>query len=140
MSPHPRMTAGQYIAHFNPNEPHEDGDQELSDAESRVGDTPAENLAMGWTMKLHIMVPKADAFFHDVLTRTLDTYYHEWEAMLEYHCKEYSHPMTNSYWETELWVKTVDPTTRVLLMVRNANIIPSLNAQYNGKSIISAWL
>jgi hypothetical protein len=39
-----------------------------------VGDTSMENPAMWWTTKLHIMVPKADAFFHDVLTRTLDTY------------------------------------------------------------------
>jgi hypothetical protein len=66
------------------NEPHEDGDQELSDAESRVGDTSMENPVMGWTMKLQIMVPKADIFFHDVLTRTLDTYYYDWEATLEY--------------------------------------------------------
>jgi hypothetical protein len=43
----------------------------------------------------------------------LDIYYHEWEATLEYRCKEYSHPMMNSYWETELWVKIVDPTTSV---------------------------
>jgi hypothetical protein len=107
------MTTTQYIAHFKPNEPHEDGDQELSDAESRVGDTSMVNLAIGWTMKLHIMVSKADAFFHDVLTRTLDTHYHEWEATLEYRCKEYSHPMMNSYWETKLLVKTVDPTTRM---------------------------
>jgi hypothetical protein len=74
MSPHPRMTAAQYIAHFKPNEPYEDGDQELSDAKSRVGDTSMENPAMGWTMKLHIMVPKVDVFFHDVLTRTLGSY------------------------------------------------------------------
>jgi hypothetical protein len=40
------MTAAQYIAHFKPKEPHEDGDQELSDAESRVGDTSMENPAM----------------------------------------------------------------------------------------------
>jgi hypothetical protein len=59
------------------------------------------------------MVPKADAFFHDVLTRTLDTYYHDWEATLEYRCKEYIHPLMNSYWETELRVKTIDHTTRV---------------------------
>jgi hypothetical protein len=77
MSPHPRMTAAQYIAHFKPNEPHEGGDQELLDAESRVGDTSMENPALGWTTKLHIMVPKADVFFHNVLTRTLDTYYYE---------------------------------------------------------------
>jgi hypothetical protein len=91
------MTTAQYIAHFKPNEPHEDGDQELSDAESRVGDTSMENPTLGWTTKLHIMVPKADVFFHDVLTRTLDTYYYDWEATLEYRCKEYSHPMTDSY-------------------------------------------
>jgi hypothetical protein len=41
------MTVAQYIARFKPNEPHEDGDQELSDAESRVGDTSMENLVMG---------------------------------------------------------------------------------------------
>jgi hypothetical protein len=112
MSPHPHLTAAQYIAYFKPNEPHEVGDQELSDAESRVGDTSMENPAMGWTMKLHIMLPKADSFFHDVLTRMLDTYYYDWEATLEYRCKEYIHPLMNSYWETELWVKTIDPTTR----------------------------
>jgi hypothetical protein len=72
-----------------------------------------ENPAMGWTTKLHIMLPKADAFFHDMLTRTLDTYYHDWEATLEYRCTEYIHPLMNSYWETELWVKTIDPTTGV---------------------------
>jgi hypothetical protein len=71
-----------------------------------------ENSVMGWTIKRHIMVPKADVFFHDVLTRTLDTYYYDWEATLEYRCKEYNHPMMDSYWETELWVKTIDPTTR----------------------------
>jgi hypothetical protein len=77
-----------------------------------VGDTSMENSVMGWTIKRHIMVPKADVFFHDVLTRTLDTYYYDWEATLEYRCKEYNHPMMDSYWETELWVKTIDPTTR----------------------------
>jgi hypothetical protein len=69
------MTAAQYIAHFKPNEPHEDGDLELSDAESRVRDTSMESPTMGWTTKLYIIVPKADAFFHDVLTRTLDIHY-----------------------------------------------------------------
>jgi hypothetical protein len=58
------------------------------------------------------MVPKADAFFHDMLTRTLDNYYYDWEATLEYRCTEYSHPWMDSYWETELWVKTRDPTTK----------------------------
>jgi hypothetical protein len=56
---------------------HVNGDQELSDAESRVGDTPMEDSVMGWTMKLQIMVPKADVFFHDMLTRTLDNYYYD---------------------------------------------------------------
>jgi hypothetical protein len=83
------------------------GDQEISDAESRVGDTSMENSVMVWTMKLHIMVPKADVFFHDMLTRTLDTYYYDWEATLEY-----NHPLMDSYWETELWVKTMNPTTK----------------------------
>jgi hypothetical protein len=71
-----------------------------------------ENPAMGWTTRLHFMLPKADAFFHDVLTRMLDTYYYNWEATLEYCYKEYAHPLMNSYWETDLWVKTIDPTTR----------------------------
>jgi hypothetical protein len=91
------MFAAQYIARFKPNEPHEDGDQEISDAKSRVRDTSMANSVMGWTTKLHIMVPKAVVFFHDMLTRTLDTYYYNWEAMLEYHCKEYSYPMMDSY-------------------------------------------
>jgi type IV secretory pathway component VirB8 len=47
--------------------------------------------------KLHIMVPKADVFFHDMLTRTLDNYYYDWEATLEYRYKEYSHPLMDSY-------------------------------------------
>jgi hypothetical protein len=64
------MSAAQYIARFKPQEPHVDGDQEISDAESRVGNTSMENSVMGWTTKLHIMVPKADVFFHDMLTRT----------------------------------------------------------------------
>jgi hypothetical protein len=68
MSPYPHLLAAQYVARFKPQEPYEDGDQELSDAESRVGDTPMENVVMGWTTKFHIMVPKADAFFHDMLT------------------------------------------------------------------------
>jgi hypothetical protein len=71
------MNVAQYLAHFKPNEPGDEDDQGLSDAESRVGDTQEENPAMGWTTKLQSMVPKADAFFHDILTRTLDTYY--WE-------------------------------------------------------------
>jgi hypothetical protein len=112
MPPHPRLFAAQYIARFKPQEPHIDGDQELSDAESRVGDTPMEDVVMGWTTKFQIMVPKADAFFHDMLTRTLDNYYYDWEATLEYRCTEYSHPWMDSYWETELWVKTRDPTTK----------------------------
>ena len=112
MSPYPRLSAAQYVARFKPQEPYEDGDQELSDAESRVGDTPMENVVMGWTTKLHIMVPKADAFFHDMLTRTLDNYYYDWEATLEYRSAEYSHPWMDSYWETELWVKKRDPTTK----------------------------
>jgi hypothetical protein len=106
------MSAAQYIGRFKPQEPYVDGDQEISDAESRVRDTSMENSVMGWTMKLHIMVPKADVFFHDMLTRTLDNYYYDWEATLEYRCKEYNHPLVDSYWETELWVKTVDPTTK----------------------------
>jgi hypothetical protein len=91
------MSAAQYIGRFKPQEPHVDGDQEISDAESRVGDTSMENSVMGWTTKLHIMVPKADVFFHDMLTRTLDNYYYDWEATLEYRCKEYSHPLMDSY-------------------------------------------
>jgi hypothetical protein len=58
------------------------------------------------------MVPKADVFFHDMLTRTLDNFYYDWEATLEYHYKEYSHSLMDSYWEIELWVKTMDPTTK----------------------------
>jgi hypothetical protein len=106
------MSVAQYVGCFKPQEPHIDGDQEISDAESRVGDTLKENSVMGWTTKHHIMVPKADVFFYDMLTRTLDNYYYDWEAMLEYHCKEYSHPLMGSYWETELWVKTMDFTTK----------------------------
>jgi hypothetical protein len=41
------MNVAQYLAHFNSNEPREEDDQELSDAESRVGDTQEENPAMG---------------------------------------------------------------------------------------------
>jgi hypothetical protein len=107
------MNIAHYLAHFKSNEPRDEDDQELSDAESRVGDTQEENPAMGWTTKLHSMVPKADAFFHDILTRTLDTYYWEWEATLEYHCKEHRHPLLSSHWEAEVWVKSVDPTTKV---------------------------
>jgi hypothetical protein len=103
------MFVAQYVGRFKP---HIDGDQEISDAESRVGDTSKKNSVMGWTTKLHIMVPKADVFFHDMLTRTLDNYYYDWEAKLEYRCKEYSHPLMGSYWETKLWVKTMDPTTK----------------------------
>jgi hypothetical protein len=77
MSPHPRMSVAQYISRFKPQEPHVDGDQEISDAESRVEDTSMENSVMGWTTKLHIMVSKADVFFHDMLTRTLDNYYYD---------------------------------------------------------------
>jgi hypothetical protein len=91
------MFVAQYVGHFKPQEPHFDGDQEISDAESRVGDTLKENSFMGWTTKHHIMVPKTDVFFHDMLTRTLDNYYYNWEATLEYHCKEYSHPLMGSY-------------------------------------------
>jgi hypothetical protein len=97
MPPHPRLSAAQYIAHFKPQEPHVDGDQELSDAESRVGDTPMNDVVMGWTTKIQIMVPKADASFHDMLTRTLDNYYYDWKATLEYRCTEYSHPWMDSY-------------------------------------------
>jgi hypothetical protein len=64
------LSAAQYIARFKPQEPYVDGDQEISDAESRVGDTPIEDSVMGWTTKLQIMVPKADVFFHDMLIRT----------------------------------------------------------------------
>jgi hypothetical protein len=106
------MSVAQYVGRFKPQEPHIDGDQDISDAKSRVGDTLKENSVMGWTTKHHIMVLKADVFFHDMLTRTLDNYYYDWEATLEYHCKEYSHPLVDSYWETELWVKTMDSTTK----------------------------
>jgi hypothetical protein len=91
------MSVAQYVGRFKPQEPYFDGDQEISDAESRVGDTLKENSVMGWTTKHHIMVPKADVFFHDMLTRTLDNYYYDWEATLEYHCKEYSHLLMGSY-------------------------------------------
>jgi hypothetical protein len=52
---------------------------------------------MRWTMKFQIMIPKADAFFHDMLTRTLDNYCYDWEATLEYRCMEYSHPWMDYY-------------------------------------------
>jgi hypothetical protein len=39
MPPHPHMNVAQYLAHFKPNEPRDEDDQELSNAESRVGDT-----------------------------------------------------------------------------------------------------
>jgi hypothetical protein len=71
------MSAAQYIGRFKPQEPHVDGDQEISDVESRVGDTSMDNSVMGWTTKLHIMVSKANVFFHDMLTRTLDNYYYD---------------------------------------------------------------
>jgi hypothetical protein len=38
--------------------------------------------------------------------------FYDWEATLEYRCKEYSHPLMESYWETKLWVKKMDPTTK----------------------------
>jgi hypothetical protein len=41
------MSAAQYIGRFKPQEPHVDGDQEILDAKSRVGDTSMENLVMG---------------------------------------------------------------------------------------------
>jgi hypothetical protein len=91
------MSVAQYVGRFKPQEPHFDRDQEILDAESRVGDTLKENSIMGWTTKHHLMVPKADVFFHDMLTRTLDNYYYDWEAMLEYQSKEYSHPLMGSY-------------------------------------------
>jgi hypothetical protein len=57
MPPHPRLSAAQYIARFKPQEPHVDGDQEISDAESKVGDTPMEDSVMVVGMVMMKVVP-----------------------------------------------------------------------------------
>jgi hypothetical protein len=59
--------------------------QEISDEESRVGDTQekdmheeevplalANNPRMGWTEELYFRDPKAYAFFHDLLVKMLE--------------------------------------------------------------------
>jgi hypothetical protein len=43
---------------------------------------------MGWTNKLYFMDPELDVFFHDLLVKTLDHYYSNLQAILEYHSME----------------------------------------------------
>jgi hypothetical protein len=54
------------------------------------------------------MDPDPNALFHDLLVKTLQEYYSDLQATLEYRNTEHKHPQWSSYWETELWVKSVD--------------------------------
>ena len=124
MPPHRRMTASEYRAKFKPVEPREDEDQEISDAESGVGDYQndmhGEALMVvpqvGWTSEVHFKAPQDDAFFHDLLTRTLATYNEDLQAKLEYRSVEHRHPLMRAHWDTELRVKSLDATTKTYKM------------------------
>ena len=124
MPPRPRkvvrMTAVEYRALYKSVEPRGDDILEISDEESRVGDTQekdmheeeapsalADNPRMGWTEELYFKDPEADAFFHDLLVKTLENYYPDLQATLEYRSTEHRHPLMSSYWDTELWIKSV---------------------------------
>jgi hypothetical protein len=55
------------------------------------------NSHMGSTEELYFKDPKADAFFHDLLVKTLENYYPDLQATLEYHSMEHRHPLMRSY-------------------------------------------
>ena len=80
--------------------PQDDVIQELSDVESRVGDTQMEG-------RQEDNAP----FFHDLLMKTLVCYYSDLQVTLEYHCTEHRRPQMSSCWETELRINAMDANT-----------------------------
>jgi hypothetical protein len=40
--------------------------------------------------------------------KTLENYYPDLQATLEYRSTDHRHPLMRSYWDTKLWVKSVD--------------------------------
>ena len=63
---------------------------------------------MGWTTVLWFPESDPRAFFHEHLELTLNRYYPDLQATLEYCCTEYRHPLRRSLWDAELVVKTLD--------------------------------
>jgi hypothetical protein len=53
-----------------------------------------------------------DLFFHESLKKTLDCYYSDLQATLEYHCTENSRPQMSSCWVTELRIIAMDAKTQ----------------------------
>ena len=87
-------------------EPREDEEQEISDAESS---TEAPRRESG----VQIKTPVGSPFFHDLLEKTLEYYYHRQQARWEYRCMEHRHPLTGSRWTTELVITTVEAETGI---------------------------
>jgi hypothetical protein len=86
-------------------EPRGDDILENSNEESRVGDpreqdmhdeevpaAQANNPRIGWTEELYFMDPDPNALFHDLLVKTLQKYYSDLQATLEYCSMEHKHP------------------------------------------------
>ena len=102
-------------------EPHNDEDQERSDAESRVEDTRWEKKQklepiVGWSGRLHIKTPVNSPLFHDLLEKTLEYYYTRQQARWEYRCTEHRHPRMGTRWTTELVITCVDVETGIRRM------------------------
>ena len=68
------------------------------------------NTRMGWTTVLWFPESDPRAFFHELLVLTLNHYYLDLQATLEYCCTEYRHPLRRSLWDVELIIKTLDAT------------------------------
>lgn len=121
MSPRRCMSSRKYLAMFNAVKPLEEEFQEISDAESRVGDRPCEDSReevplvvprVGWTAVRQLRFQKDNAFVHERLEYILFMYYKSWKAKLEYHTVEYSHPTERSEWDACLQVKYLNPNTK----------------------------
>jgi len=66
------------------------------------------NARLGWTTVLWFPESDPKAFFHEHLVLTLNHYYPDLQATLEYCCTEYKHPLRRLLWDAELVVKTLD--------------------------------
>jgi hypothetical protein len=60
--------------------------------EEEVPTVQAHNPHIGWTEELYFMDPDPNAFFHDLLVKTLQEYYSDLQATLEYRNNEAQAP------------------------------------------------
>ena len=70
-----------------------------------AGDPPQR---VGWIEECYSKDPDDDAFYHTLLMDTLEHYYADLQATVEYRNIEHKHPLMNSYWKMELSVRSWD--------------------------------